>query len=150
MVVSKQTRDLAAANIIDLGEAPVKDFSRPVWLYQLGSERFPPLEDDLEHEPAPAGLVVVGRAQRGEMTSLLGDGARLVTLSGPAARGKLGSAIEAAAHRDVVSSRTASSGRPGHVRDPLTSLAPYAETLGAKEELASTYVGRAGTAAAPR
>ena len=44
VVVSKQTRDLVGADITDLGEHRVKDFAEPVWLFQLGSERFPPLK----------------------------------------------------------------------------------------------------------
>jgi hypothetical protein len=30
--------------LADLGEHRVKDFPEPVWIYQLGQDRFPPLK----------------------------------------------------------------------------------------------------------
>ena len=141
VVVSKQTRDLAAADIIDLGEHRVKDFSEPVWLYQLGSERFPPLKTiSNTNLPRPVSSFVGREHERGEITSLLGDGARLVTLSGPGGSGKTRLAIEAAG--DLVPRFANGVFWVGlaTLRDPAHVLSAVAETLGAKEELAS-YVG---------
>ena len=45
VVFSRETRETAAlgADQTDLGEHRVKDFPEPVWLFQLGTEPFPPL-----------------------------------------------------------------------------------------------------------
>src|SRR2546427_12773460 len=45
VLLSKETRELAHAPVIvtDLGEPRLKDFEGPVWIFQLGVERFPPL-----------------------------------------------------------------------------------------------------------
>src|SRR6266542_5760511 len=44
VVCSRATRDSAQCEVLDLGEHRLKDFDQPVWLYQLGEERFPPLK----------------------------------------------------------------------------------------------------------
>src|SRR5439155_26507332 len=44
VVLSKETRDLVSVEVTDLGEHRVKDFAEPVWIFQLGTERFPPLK----------------------------------------------------------------------------------------------------------
>jgi class 3 adenylate cyclase len=43
VLVSQATRALVDGELADLGEHRLKDFSEPVWLFQLGEERFPPL-----------------------------------------------------------------------------------------------------------
>jgi class 3 adenylate cyclase len=43
VLASKETRELVDADLTDLGEHRLKDFAEPVWIFQLGSERFPPL-----------------------------------------------------------------------------------------------------------
>ena len=88
---------VAGADIIDLGEHRVKDFAEPVWLFQLGSERFPPLRTIANTNlPRPVSSFVGRERELGEITALLADGARLVTLSGPGGSGKTRLAIEAA------------------------------------------------------
>ena len=42
----------------DLGEHRLKDFDEPVRIFQLGGGALPAAEDDLEHEPAAAGVLV--------------------------------------------------------------------------------------------
>ena len=45
VLVSEATRELVdAESWRDLGEHRLKDFSEPVWIFQLGEERFPPLK----------------------------------------------------------------------------------------------------------
>ena len=149
VVVSKQTRDRAGADITDLGEHRVKDFAEPVWLFQLGSERFPPLKTiSNTNLPRPARSFVGRERERQEIDALLQNGARLVTLSGPGGSGKTRLAIEAAG--DLVPSFANGVFWVGlaTLRDPALVLGAIAETLGAKEELADLR-GRARAAAAP-
>src|SRR5436309_10358837 len=40
---SKDTCALVSVELTDLGEHRMKDFAEPVWIFQLGSQRFPPL-----------------------------------------------------------------------------------------------------------
>src|SRR5439155_27104419 len=44
VLLSRETRELVDVDALDLGEHRVKDFDDPVWIYQLGTERFPPLK----------------------------------------------------------------------------------------------------------
>ena len=39
VLLSKETRELAGVDVTDLGEHRLKDFERPVWIFQLGSAR---------------------------------------------------------------------------------------------------------------
>ena len=83
---------------IDLGEHRLKDLEEPVWLFQLGSEKFPPLKTiSNSNLPRPASSLVGRERELVDVTSLLMDGARLLTLSGPGGSGKTRLAIEAAA-----------------------------------------------------
>ena len=83
----------------DLGEHRLKDFAEPVSIFQLGDGALPAAEDDLEHEPAAAGVArsSAASASWSEVLALVRDGARLVTLTGPGGTGKTRLAIEAAA-----------------------------------------------------
>src|SRR6266545_3392011 len=98
VVLSRATRDFAECDVLDLGEHRVKDFSDPVWIYQLGSERFPPLKTiSNTNLPRPASSFVGREREVREVVELLRNGARLVTLSGPGGSGKTRLSIEAAA-----------------------------------------------------
>ncbi len=44
VLLSKETRELVDASVTDLGEHRLKDFTGPVSIFQLGSDRFPPLK----------------------------------------------------------------------------------------------------------
>lgn len=47
---------LSTTGVRDLGDDRLKDFEEPVAIYQVGNERFPPLETiDQQHQPAPSG-----------------------------------------------------------------------------------------------
>ena len=84
--------------LADLGEHRVKDFSEPVWIFQLGEERFPPLKTiSNTNLPRPASSFVGREREVADVVELLQDGARLVTLSGPGGSGKTRLAIESAA-----------------------------------------------------
>jgi hypothetical protein len=89
VLVSQATRALVDGELADLGEHRVKDFAEPVWLFQLGEERFPPLKTiSNTNLPRPASSFVGREREVSDVVELLRDGARLVTLSGPGGSGK--------------------------------------------------------------
>ena len=100
VLLSQTTRDLLddRFKLRDLGEHRLKDFDDAVSIYQLGSQEFPPLKTiSNTNLPRPASSFV-GRGQEvDEIASVLREGARFVTLTGPGGSGKTRLAIEAAA-----------------------------------------------------
>jgi predicted ATPase/class 3 adenylate cyclase len=81
----------------DLGEHRLKDFDQPTPIYQLGDERFPPLKTiSNTNLPRRASSFVGREAEVAQVSELLRNGARLVTLTGPGGSGKTRLAIEAA------------------------------------------------------
>src|SRR5439155_6345013 len=84
VLVSKSTRDAVGDGLADLGEHRLKDFAEPVWIFQLGRERFPPLRTiSNTNLPRPLSAFVGREREKEELRSLLLNGSRLVTLSGP-------------------------------------------------------------------
>ena len=143
VVVSAATRTLVDGDLTDLGEHRLKDFDRPVSLYQLGQERFPPLKTiSNTNLPRPASSFVGRGRERGELVGLLQDGARLVTLSGPGGSGKTRLAVEAAA--ELVPAFKAGVFWVGlaALRDPALVTEAIAQTLGAKNGLAEYVAER--------
>ena len=115
----------------------MKDFSEPVWLFQLGRERFPPLKTiSNTNLPRPASSFVGRDREVADVVRLLQDGARLVTLSGPGGSGKTRLAIESAA--ELVSEFRNGVFWIGlaALRDPALVAETVAQTLGAKASLA--------------
>src|SRR5436309_11239577 len=97
VLLSKETRQLITFPLTDLGEHRLKDFEGPVGIFQLGSERFPPLKTiSNTNLPRPASSFVGREKEVEEVASLPKDGARLLTLTGPGGTGKTRLAIEAA------------------------------------------------------
>jgi predicted ATPase/class 3 adenylate cyclase len=137
VLLSRKTRELAEAPVTDLGEHRLKDFDEPVWIFQLGSERFPPLKTiSNTNLPRPASSFVGRGREVEEVVSLFKDGARLVTLTGPGGSGKTRLAIEAAAQ--LVPEFKAGVFWVGlaPLRDPALVIETAARTLGAKDGLA--------------
>jgi predicted ATPase/class 3 adenylate cyclase len=140
VILSKETRELVGEgfSLTDFGEHRVKDFATPVWIYQLGTERFPPLKTiSNTNLPRPASSFVGREREVAEVVFLLQDGARLLTLTGPGGSGKTRLAIEAAA--EVVPSF-----RNGvfwvelaTIKDPSLVTETIAQTLGTKGSLAA-------------
>ena len=100
VLLSKATSALVDGGfeLSDLGEHRLKDFAEPVWLFQLGSDRFPPLKTiSNTNLPRPASSFVGREREVAELASLLRGGTRLLTLTGPGGSGKTRLAIEAAA-----------------------------------------------------
>ena len=142
VLLSKETRTLVDENFefTDLGEHRVKDFAEPVWIFQLGTERFPPLRTiSNTNLPRPASTFVGREREVREIGGLLRDGARFVTLTGPGGTGKTRLAIEAAielvpAFRNGVFWVGLSA-----LRDPALVAETIGQTLGAKGGL-DTYI----------
>ncbi len=138
VLLSGVTHELVAEDVLDLGRHRLKDFSEQVSLYQLGSERFPPLRT-ISNTNLPRPLSsFVGREQevRAVVSLVRDEAARLVTLAGPGGTGKTRLALEAAG--ELVSEFGAGVFWVGLalVRDPVLVLDTIAQTLGAKQQLA--------------
>src|SRR5437870_4722272 len=142
VLLSGATRELVAEDVLDLGRHRLKDFAEPVSLYQLGSERFPPLRTiSNTNLPVPLSSFVGREQEVTEVVSLVRDeAARLVTLAGPGGTGKTRLALEAAG--ELVSEFGAGVFWIGlaPVRDPALVVDTVARTLGAQQELAA-YIG---------
>jgi predicted ATPase len=137
VLVSQATRALVDGGLVDLGEHRVKDFSEPVWLFQLGEERFPPLKTiSNTNLPRPASSFVGREREVSDVVALLQDGARLVTLSGPGGSGKTRLAIESAAELVPEFKNGVFWIGLAALRDPALVSEIVAQTLGAKDGLA--------------
>src|SRR6266508_2212378 len=137
VLLSKETSDLVGPLVTDLGEHRLKDFEQPVWIFQLGTERFPPLKTiSNTNLPRPASSFVGRDKEVEEVGRLLQDGARLLTLTGPSGSGKTRLAIEAAA--ELVPEFKAGVFWVGlaPVRDPALVPEMIGRTLGAKDGVA--------------
>jgi predicted ATPase len=142
VLLSKETRELARVDVTDLGEHRLKDFDDPVWIFQLGSERFPPLKTiSNTNLPRPASSFVGREREVEAIISLLQDGARLLTLTGPGGSGKTRLAIEAAA--GLVPEFKAGVFWVGlaPLRDPALVVEAIGRTLGAKDGVAD-HIGK--------
>jgi predicted ATPase/class 3 adenylate cyclase len=144
VLISKETRQLVEVEVTDLGEHRLKDFESPVEIFQLGSNRFPPLRTiSNTNLPRPASSFVGREKEVAEVVSLLNDGARLLTLTGPGGTGKTRLAIEAAA--ELVPEFNAGVFWVGLATlvDPALVTDTIAQTLGAKDGL-TDHVGERG------
>ena len=124
-------------DITDLGEHRLKDFAEAIPIYQLGAERFPPLKTiSNTNLPRPASSFVGRDREVDEITALLRDGARLLTLTGPGGTGKTRLSIEAAAEL-VPEFKAGVFWVPlASLRDPALVTATIGQTIGAKDGLA--------------
>ena len=137
VLVSRATRALVDGELVDLGEHRVKDFSEPVWIFQLGEGRFPPLKTiSNTNLPRPASSFVGREREVSDLVELLQDGARLVTLSGPGGSGKTRLAIESAAELVPDFKNGVFWIGLAALRDPALVAETVAQTLGAKDDLA--------------
>jgi predicted ATPase/class 3 adenylate cyclase len=88
---------VGADEMRNLGEHRLKDFDQPVTIFQLGDERFPALKTiSNTNLPRPASSFLGRDREVEEVTAMLRDAARLVTLTGPGGTGKTRLAIQAA------------------------------------------------------
>jgi len=94
VLLSRATRELFGCDVLDLGEHRLKDFADPVWLYQIGSEEFPPLRSlNNTNLPSPASSFLGRESELEQADSMLVE-SRLVTISGTGGAGKTRFAIE--------------------------------------------------------
>jgi predicted ATPase len=136
VLLSQATRELVDGELTDLGEHRLKDFDEPVWIFQLGSERFPPLKTiSNTNLPRPASSFVGREREVEEIVSLLQDGARLLTMTGPGGSGKTRLAIEAAAELVPQFKTGVFWVGLAALRDPAVVTDTIAQTLGAKDGL---------------
>jgi predicted ATPase/class 3 adenylate cyclase len=141
VVSAAAATEASSGELRELGEHRLQDFDDPVPLYQLGDGEFPPLKTiSNTNLPRPASSFVGRETEVGEIASLLQDGARLLTLTGPGGSGKTRLAIEAAT--TVVPEFKAGVFWVGlaTLRDPALVTDEIAQTLGAKDGLAE-HVG---------
>jgi predicted ATPase len=137
VVVSAATQALVDGGLTELGEHRLKDFHEPVALFQLGSDRFPPLKTiSNTNLPRPASSFVGRRHERDELVSLLSNGTRLLTLSGPGGAGKTRLALEAAAELVPAFKAGVFWVALAALRDPALVSETIAQTLGANDGLA--------------
>ena len=132
---------LAAEALIDLGEHRLKDIDRPTRILQLGVERFPPLNTITNTNlPRPASTFVGREQEVDTLVTLIRNGARLVTLTGPGGSGKTRLSIEAAA--ELVPDQKAGTFwvELAPIRDPALVPGEIAKTLGAANGL-SDHIG---------
>lgn len=142
VLVSKETRQLAQVDVTDLGEHRLKDFEQPVVIFQLGSKRFPPLKTiSNTNLPRPANSFVGREREVSEVVTLLRDGARLLTMTGPGGSGKTRLAIEAAT--ELVPKFKAGVFWVGlaTLMDPALVTDTIGQTLGVKDGLAN-HIGK--------
>ncbi|HEV8179999.1 MAG TPA: adenylate/guanylate cyclase domain-containing protein [Gaiellaceae bacterium] len=137
VVVSAATRALVDGELTELGEHRLKDFDESVPLYQLGSERFPPLKTiSNTNMPRPASSFLGREHELAQVLAKVEDGARIVTLTGPGGSGKTRLALEAGA--ELVSLYKAGVFWVGlaALREPSLVMETIATTLGARDGLA--------------
>lgn len=99
ILISQSTRDLVGGERVrDLGKHRLKDLTAPERIYQLGEATFPPLKTlDRTNLPIAATPLVGRERELGELTDLLREGARLVTVTGAGGSGKTRLALQVAA-----------------------------------------------------
>ena len=143
IVASRATRDLAPeSDFVDLGEHRLKDLARPERLYQLGAEEFPPLRSlNRSNLPVLAGPLLGRERELAEVTRLIDEGQRLVTIVGPGGTGKTRLAIHAAAEVADRFPDGVTFVPLAEVQDPAAALHAAAETAGVRlvSDLASQH-----------
>ncbi len=100
VLLSQTTRDLLDDSFVvrDLGEHRLKDMSGPQRLYQLGEGDFPAPKTLYRTNVPVAVTAFLGRVRElQELSTLLGEGVHLLTLTGPAGTGKTRLALQAVA-----------------------------------------------------
>src|SRR6266540_4169829 len=143
VLLSKTTWELVDVEVTDLGEHRVKDFSEPVWILQLGSERFPPLKTiSNTNLPRPASSFVGREKEVEEVTSVLRDGARLLTLTGPGGSRNTRLSIEAATELVPNFKNGVFWVGLAPLRDSALVVDTVAQMVGAKDGLAEHIAGR--------
>ncbi|HVH51454.1 MAG TPA: adenylate/guanylate cyclase domain-containing protein [Gaiellaceae bacterium] len=144
VLLTETTRNLLGElELRDLGEHRLRDLSEPQHLFQLGSAEFPPLKTlDATNLPIAASALLDREQEVRELVSLISNGTRLVTVTGPGGTGKTRLGLQVAA--ELV----------GAIADgvfwvPLSELSDadlvvptVAQTLGSTGEITASIRGR--------
>jgi predicted ATPase len=90
ILVSQSTCDLAGVHgLCDLGHHRLKDLTAPERIYQFGDDDFPPLKSlNTTNLPVASNPLVGRETELAELTAMLTNSERLVTLTGPGGSGK--------------------------------------------------------------
>ncbi|MFY9586300.1 MAG: adenylate/guanylate cyclase domain-containing protein [Actinomycetota bacterium] len=136
VLLSNETREQISVDVTDLGEHRLKDFAEPVAIFQLGSERFPPLKTiSNTNLPRPASSFIGRDHEVEQVVALFQGGARLITLTGPGGSGKTRLSIEAAAELVGQFRNGVFWVGLATLRDPSLVTESVGQTLGAKDGL---------------
>ena len=141
VLVSQATRELVDEDLHDLGLHRLKDLQAPQRIFQSGAEQFPPLKS-LNQASLPVQTTpFVGRERElAEVLALLGNGSRLLTLTGPGGSGKTRLALQAAAELLDEYEHGVWWIPLAGLTDPQLVLESTAQALDTKQELA-THIG---------
>jgi predicted ATPase/class 3 adenylate cyclase len=145
VVISQTTRDLldAGSGLRDLGVHRLKDLTAPERLYQLGDDEFPPLRTlDATNLPL-TGTPLLGREKELEqLVTLLVEGPRLITVTGPGGTGKTRLALQVAAELIGTFSDGVFWIPLAGLADPELVLPEIARTLPARDDLVGYLSGK--------
>ncbi|HET7856728.1 MAG TPA: tetratricopeptide repeat protein [Gaiellaceae bacterium] len=139
VVLSRQAHDASGPGHAyrDLGLHRLKDLTEPVRLYQLGDRDFPTLRSlNATNLPALPNPLVGRERELEELTALLRDRARLITLTGAGGTGKTRLALEVAAGLIDEFSDGVFWAPLASLREAELALPTIEETIGAKTGLA--------------
>jgi predicted ATPase len=139
VLLTQTTRDLITGHEVrDLGEHRLKDLSEPQHLFQLGSADFHALKTlHATNLPIVASSLLDREDEVRELVSLLSDGSRLITVTGPGGTGKTRLALQVAAEL-VGAVRDGVFWVPlADLSDPDLVMPTLAQALGAREVTAS-------------
>jgi predicted ATPase len=137
VLVSAATAALVDLKLRDLGTHRLKDLIAAEQIYQLGDGEFPPLHAlDVAALPVAATPLIGREEEVFELLSLLRDGQRVVTLTGPGGTGKTRLALQVAAELMGSFSDGVFWVPLAGVEDPELVLPAIAQAVGARGELA--------------
>jgi predicted ATPase/class 3 adenylate cyclase len=140
IVISRATRELLDSDVLlhDLGEHRLKDLVEPEWLFQLGSDEFPPLKSlSTTNLPLPANRLIGRDSERSDLRDLLLTGdTRLVTVTGSGGTGKTRLAVRVGLDllEDFPNGVFFIELAP--IQDPLFVVPEMARVLGVRESVA--------------
>jgi predicted ATPase/class 3 adenylate cyclase/Tfp pilus assembly protein PilF len=145
VLMSEATRRLAGdeLELIDLGPQRLKDMTAPERLYQLARGEFPPLRTlNQTNLPVTSNPLLGRERELDELTELLTDSARLVTVTGPGGTGKTRMALQVAAELVEEFPDGVFWVPLAGLRNPELVLPSIGHALGAQDDLAAYLRGR--------